>query len=489
MSAESFDMATTSKPKPGIVPPAALDFEAAVIGACLCDPDACGIAKAHMDASDCYDDRHRLALTAAWATVAATGIADTLATAERLREAGHADKVTLAFLLELAMAPGSTSAVGMYARKIRQCRIMREILTATHKLQAEGYDPRCDPEALSDLWGSLQRRVESLRQAKRQADAADEPTISSQWSDLYERLERGEGDAPPAPFGLPRLDRLLKGGPKPGQLIVIAGRPGEGKTTLAVVAARHVAQTMRKRVLFVSLEMVAGELRCKLASSVAGFDVTDADSATERAARQNAFAVASEWPITINDRDSQSMETIAQWCSDADLAQRCGLVIVDNMQEIVLNPRNPQHIEIGQCARACKQLAKRIEVPVILLAQASRDIESRGSDATYRKSDVADSKGIEAAADVVMFLWRPAQGDGRYDRDGYREIQVVKNRSGLEGVVRVDFHGAASRIRESNDLPISRSATAAPRLTALDGGRQKTSAPNPPNRYDPKEND
>ena len=473
MEPESYATATKRQPTPATVPPAAIEYEAAVVAACLCDVQACGIARTYMDASDCYDERHRLALQAAWATVDATGQADVLATAERLREAGHADVVTLFFLARLAEGVGTTAAIGTYARKIRQCRIMREVLVATHKLQAEGYDPRCDPEALADLWSNLHRRIESMRVAKRQADDANGPSLSDQWSDLYDRLERGEGDAPPTPLGLRQLDRLLKGGPKPGQLIVVAGRPGEGKTTLALVAARHAAQTLGRRVLFVSLEMEARELRCKLASMVCGFDVTAADTMQQKAARQQAFAAASEWNITINDRDSQNMETIAQWCKDADEAGRCGLVIVDNMQEIVHNPRNPQHIEIGQCARACKQLAKRLEVPVILLAQASRDIESRGDDATYRKSDVADSKGIEAAADVVLFTWRPRPGDTRFP-NGYRELQVVKNRSGEEGVVRVDFDGAAASVTESHDYPITRGQLVeSPRLRSLQGGKRK----------------
>lgn len=485
---ESFETATPKGKAIGVVPPAALAYEAAIVGSCLCDPEASAIAQAHMDASDCYDDRHRLALRAAWATVEATGIADTLATAERLREDGDGERVTLQFLLELAMSPGSTSAVGMYARKVRQCRIMREILTATHKLQSEGYDPRCDPDAVAELWANLHKRVESLRLAKRQDDDGDAPTVTQQWLDLYEQLERGEGEAPATPFGLPGLDRLLKGGPKAGQLVVIAGRPGEGKTTLALIAARHCAQRQAKRVLFVSLEMEARELRCKLASSVAGFDVTEAQTANERIARQRAFAEASQWPITVNDRASQTWQTIEQWCSDADLAQRCGLIIIDNLQEIVLNPRNPQHIEIGQCARACKQLAKRLEVPVILLAQASRDIEGRGDDATYRKSDCADSKGIEAAADAVLFVWQPRKGDDRFpDRDGYRELQLVKNRSGSEGVVRVDFDGPAARVRESTEPIVARTFSATPRLAVVNGGKRK--APHTPNFHEPKEKD
>ena len=453
----------------GPVPPAALDYERAVVAACLDSEDACAVARRYMDAQDCYDERHTWALRAAWAIVDAAGRADPLAAMEWLREQGKDGLCPISYVADIAQGAGLSSMVGTYARKIRQCRIAREMLVATHQLQAEGYAPRCNLDAVSDLWDRLHRRVESLRIAKR-ADQ-DAPSLGVELSDLADALTRGEPDGPVLRTEFAQLDRLLGGGCKGGQLVVVAGRPGEGKTTVALNFAANWCR-VGKRVLFVSLEMQRRELYLRLASSVAGLDIARPGNLWDVGRRQGALSTVSDWRIRINDSDSQGMDRIWQWVNDAYEAERADAVVIDNIQEVRHPPRERLHEAIGDCARRCKQLAKRLDVPVVLLAQASRDIETRGLDADYRMSDVADSKGIEAAADVVLFCWRPNDGDGRFDaHPGYRELQVVKNRSGQTGVVPCTFDGAAATWTEAERRVRRSAASQASGLVGLRGGR------------------
>lgn len=469
---------TTKRRDDEHVPPAALDLERAIVACCLSDAEAIESAKRHMDPIDCYDDRHRWAMHAAIAVHTATGRADVVAVLEWLREAGRSDQLPDGYLVDLAMVPGSTAMVGQYARKVRQCRVLREMLAATHRLQAEGYARRCNPDAVTELWGDLHRRVEGLRQAKRSADDADRPTLGAELSDLADAIERGEPDGKVMPTGFAKLDDLLHGGARGGQLVVIAGRPGEGKTTLALNITRNWCEN-GKRVLFVSLEMQRRELYLKLASAIAGQDITRKGNVWDTGRRQHALATVSEWRLRIHDADSQSIDSIWDWVTGTDDVERCDAIIIDNIQEVRHNPRDRLHEAIGAAARTCKQLAKRLDVPLLLLAQASRDIEGRGLDADYRMADVADSKGIEAAADVVLFCWRPNDGDTRLPA-GYREWQIAKNRSGSTGAVRCDFDGEASTWRESDAPRITRRASSGrPDLAVVRGGKYQ-----PKNRAD-----
>ncbi len=469
---------TSKRAKAEQVPPAALDLERAIVACCLCDAEAIETAKRHMEPLDCYDDRHRYALQAAFAVHTATGRADVLLTFDWLTEHDRAKDVSLDYLAGLASAVGHPDMIGGYARKVRECRIMREMLTAAHLIMERGYSPACDPEAFAEYAERLMGRVEAIRQAKQFADEASMPSLGADLADLADAIERGEPDGKVMPTGFAKLDDLLHGGARGGQLVVIVGRPGEGKTTLALNVTRNWCEN-GKRVLFVSLEMQRRELYLKLASAIAGTDISRKGNPWDAGRRQQAFVALSDWRLRIHDTASQTIDNILHWVNDMHAIEPCDAIVIDNMQDVFHNPRDRLHEAIGLCARKFKQLAKQFDVPLLLLAQASRDIEGRGLDADYRMSDVADSKGIEAAADVVLFCWRPNDGDMRLP-DGYREWQIAKNRSGDTGAIRCDFDGEAATWRESAHARISRrSDDGGTKMRVVRGGKYQ-----PRNRAD-----
>lgn len=449
-----FDAASPRKAlaKDTQTPPAALDFEAAVLGACMVDLDAVATAREHMAIDDCYDLRHRLALQGAWAIADEGRCADALAVHDWLRERGHDGVVTLAFLLQAALSPGSTSAVEHYARKIRRCRYMRDALDAAARLLAEGFDPRCDPDAFDALWGNIDAKMRAF--ILRGGDTPEIGMVEAAAS-LYDRFARGEVLPPGLPTGLPRLDKALAGGTRPGNLIVVAGRPGHGKTSLAIGMIRKACE-LGKHVATVSLEMTARELHARMVSSMVRFDVTKTAPTPENSAQvQDAASRLSEFKWRIFDTGGANFSALDRWIAGLHTNLPLDLVIIDNLQDIALTASSrARHEELDSTVRKCKAMAKTLGCPVVLLAQANREIDERGVEGYYRQADVADTKALEGASDVLMFPWQPPPDT--HLPPGYAEIQIVKNRAGALATLRADYDAGAQSFTDTWDYAINR---------------------------------
>lgn len=460
------DSYETAKPRakaPAQVPPAAIDFERAICAAVLTDPAALPLALEHMAAADCYDERHVTILKAAIECHRLTGSCEMLSVGDRLKAIGKDELVTFAYLVNIALAPGTTAAVAHYARKVRQCSYMRAALVAGHRLLVEGYDPRCDPDAFAALWGNLARRVEALTPP----DGSEAPTtFGEQLSALYDKFCNGEVLPPAIPTGLEQLDKALGGGFRAGRLYVIGGRPGHGKTSLALGALR-TALALGKHAAFVSLEMANDELQSRMVSAVAGFDITKAQS--NQHTQQQVFDAASTvagWHCRMIDRPAMTLEAIEAWLNSmADLAP-LDLIVIDNLQDVQLGGGfRAIHEQLDGVVRRFKQIAKRLKCPLLLLAQAKRDIDDRGVEGYYRKADIADTKALEGAADVLLFCWQPPADDETLP-EGYAELQIVKQRAGKMCNVRANFDANTQSFLSSYDgYCVNRKAKPAPAST------------------------
>jgi len=447
-----FDAASPVKSDPR-VPPAALAFEAAIIGACLFDADACAIARLHMEPNDCYDQRHKVALQAAFAVADRGTFADAVAAHEWIVERGQGDLVTLGYLTQLALAPGSTSAIEHYARKVRRCRGMRDALDAAARLLAEGFDPRCDPDAFDALWGNVERHMRAFAQ---RSVGGTETMLQERLAALYERFTAGVVLPRAISTGLADLDRLLGGGIRPGQLVTVAGRPGHGKTSLALGMVR-AACIAGHNVAFVSLEMTGDELLARVASALVRFDVTrEAPTVSATLAIQTVAATLSDWRWRTFDTPNSDYQRIERWATGLHASDPIDLLVVDNLQDIALSPyARVRHEELDATVRKLKQLAKTLRCPVLMLAQATREIDERGAAGYYRQADVADTKAIEGASDVLLFTWQPPTGDTTLPQ-GYAELQIVKNRAGYGGVIRADYDAPTQLFRNTFEPAINR---------------------------------
>ena len=260
-------------------------------------------------------------------------------------------------------------------------------------------------------------------------------------------VDVAEGRATPGiPLGIPRLDRMLGGGVKPGQLIVLAARPGIGKSALAVQWCEHTARRNMRSALW-SLEMGAEEIWTRLAAKqtriqsyrLATGNLNQAEWLALEEAKENIQTL----PLLINDQaEITTLGIRAQMDHALSRFGKVGLGVVDYLQLMTsmkdANRQKSESTRVGEITRAFKLLAKDRGVPIILLSQLNREVEKRAG-GKPQLSDLRDSGSIEQDADVVLFLHRKPQNQQSdvhsEASDDTAELIVAKNRNGPTGII------------------------------------------------------
>lgn len=251
-------------------------------------------------------------------------------------------------------------------------------------------------------------------------------------------------------FGLSSLDGILKG-MRPGNLIIIAGRPGTGKTVLGLNAAENLSIKGDKETLIFSLEMAAKELAKRSIASVGGIDQNDLDSGaafddSDAMARMTTVAAMIRHDrVRLCDKGALPLSRIASIARFENRAKRLDLIVIDYLGLISPEPGSKaanRNQEVGAVSRGLKALAKELEIPIVVLCQLNRGIENR-ADAKPKMSDLRDSGEIEQDADVIIFAHR----DNRtpHGEQGLTEIEVAKCRHAQPGFCLLQFQGKFAR--------------------------------------------
>lgn len=362
------------------------------------------------------------------------------------------------YLVELTNAVGSGINVLDHARKLRDTEIRRRMCLFGYELAAR---------AISDPYGVVDWATTEIAAIADRAVRSDDITplsdvVRATLDDLERRQQaRQAGDCIGIPTGLQRLD-MLTGGWRGGQLIVLAGRPGTGKSATMLHFARAAAIAGVPVCVF-SAEMPNTQLAGRMLVGYSGVNSqafrvgsVDADGWHEL---EQAAADLSAMPVYLNDRANITMGAIRSQCKAMTRRGRCGMVIIDYLQLLDTASRNTNSTrerEIAAASRAAKLLAKELDVPVILLSQLSRKVEDR-ADKTPILSDLRESGAIEQDADMVLFLDRPAMygrteiGAGRYgtiSAEGVGLLHIAKNRDGATGCVIFRHNESLTRIAD-----------------------------------------
>ena len=320
---------------------------------------------------------------------------------------------------------------------IAECQ--RLALLATHNTDADA--------VLSDAQAAM---LALLDNQTRSGPVSVTDTAQEWYAELERRLEL-HGDVLGLPTGFADIDRLT-GGFEPGELVVVAGRPGHGKTTFAMNCAEHALLREDKSVLVFSLEMSRQELVTRMAASMSRVNM--------RKFRQPRQLDESEWPRVTNAMASVHDKPL--WIDDTGAlhinqirararahAQRKGLqlVIVDYLG--LARGDSPKLYEaVTQISGGLKALAKELHVPVIAVAQLNRDVERR-KNGRPMMSDLRDSGAVEQDADKILFVWRPEVSEPDNPMlTGKAEIILAKNRNGETGLVEMLFRGEFNRFEQ-----------------------------------------
>lgn len=423
------------------VPPHSVDAEQALLGAILLDPKSFG--RVSVTAEDFYRVEHRL-IFAAMAEIVPRGnlpdavmVANVLSARNDLEAAGG-----LEYIAQLENDVTSAANVQAYARIIIEQRALRRLRDVGLGI-VERVEARSDTKP-NDQISEAMRELLALAEAARSSGGlvAAKELVRELLDDLDRRREGAQGLA----LGLSDFDEISSG-LEAGDLVVFAGRPGMGKTALLVSIAAHVSRSAGVAVF--SAEMSAQQLlrRCiALLGSVHQGKLRRANKLEEAdwSAIGNASGGLAQRQLWIDDKPLPSLSHIRSEVLTLKARNNLGLVLVDYVQ-LVQGMGANRYEQLRDVAYGLKGLAKEAQVPVILLAQLNRGVESRDSK-RGRLSDLRDSGAIEEAADIVGMLYSEGYYDPEHSMPFVLECAIEKNRNGERGECLWNFTGEYSRV-------------------------------------------
>lgn len=422
------------------------EAEAAVIGAVMLSGDAIDdVARTLRSPQDFFQQRHGAIFDAVHDAYRRDARMDMVIAHQAVVDRGILEQVGgFEYLTGLAEATPNVSSAEYYARIVRDKAIMRDVISASHETLSQISDSGdLDLDVALD---DIEQRFYAIREGAASLNATTE-TLAQTVQRKYDELTSGEADARGISTGLIELDELTNG-LHPGQMVVIAARPGMGKSALMTNMVEHIILHQRKPCAVFSLEMSRDELSMRMMCSVGGVSFfharkrhLDADEAQRLAGAVGELTTA---PGFIDDRGgitiTQLRARARRFVSKHDVA----VVFVDYLQLMdgggKKNSRREE--EVAAISRGIKSLAKELGVPVVCLSQLNRNVESRESNKP-KLSDLRESGSIEQDADVVMLLHR----DDYYNRtkDNFSatniaELDVAKQRNGPPGIIKLHWN-------------------------------------------------
>jgi replicative DNA helicase len=419
-----------------------LTAERSVLGAILLEREAILAISDQLRAEDFYLERHALVYAAMLACLAQRVPPDLATVASALRRQEQLELVGgLTFLGELAAEVPTAVHVEYYAQTVAHAATLRRLIEAGGKITAMGYDERGELEITLDR---AEQTLFAVSQRQRGADFVPLSAVVQQFFDA----SQADVEERVAPTGLLDLDRRLNGGLRPGQLALLAARPGLGKSGLALSIAYHLGVRQRRSVGVVSLEMGRAELLQRLVAMHTGVDTRLVEGLTRRGDRAmiDALGAIAEAPIAIEDSAMLTVMDVRAKARRLAALRPLELLIVDYLQLLIGDtPSRSRVDEVSRISRQLKLLARELGCPILALSQLSRAVEQRQSKVP-QLSDLRDSGSLEQDADIVLFISREeAEGGGPVAGPEVAEIHVAKQRSGPLGVVGVHFDAPTTR--------------------------------------------
>jgi len=431
--------------------PQNLDAERSILGAILLDNHALNAAIENIKPEDFFLEQHRRVFNQMIALGESQQAIDLVTLTESLHRVGELEASGGApYLAALADGMPRVSNVEHYARIVREKALLRNLIHATHNIQQRALEGEDGADTILD---NAESSIFALAEDRVKAGLIPVKDIVR---DNFERLEKifREGKSiTGVSTGYMELDKLLSG-LQPSELLILAARPSQGKTALALNFAENISIRAGMPVAFFSLEMSKESLLQRLVASVAQIDAHKFRSGhlsrEDWRRMTEALGTISSAPLWIDDAGSTSVLEIGAKARRLKREKGLSLVVVDYLQLITGRGRfNNRQEEVSSISRGLKGLAKELQLPVLVLSQLTRapEREERGP----QLSDLRESGAIEQDADVVMFIYRPhwSKMDASPEERDQAEIQVAKQRNGPTDKVRFVFSSRLTRFEEA----------------------------------------
>ena len=429
--------------------------EQSVLGGMLLSKDAIADVVESLRASDFYKPAHETIYEAILSLYGHGSPADAITVADELKKRGELTRVGGAAYLHTLIASVPTAANAQYyAEIVKEHAIMRRLIEAGTKIAQLGYANETEVDTLVD---QAQAEIYAVTDGN-----AKEDYVS--FSDALEATMReidANSNRPDGVYGVPtdfiELDELT-GGLHGGQMIVIAARPGVGKSTLALDIARSAAIHHHMATVFFSLEMSRTELAMRVLSAEGKISMgrlkkgdLDTEGWTNLATLQGRIDSA---PLFIDDSPNMTLMEIRAKCRRLKQRNDLKLVVLDYLQLMSSGKKvESRQQEVSEFSRSLKLLAKELDVPVIALSQLNRGSEQR-TDKRPMVSDLRESGSIEQDADIVILLHREDMYNPESDRVGEADMIIAKHRGGPTRTIPLAFSGKYSRFNNmANEAP------------------------------------
>jgi replicative DNA helicase len=424
---------------PQIVPHSR-EAEEAVIGSILINPEAYYDVAQFLKGEDFYIHRHKWVWDAFTRLQEQRSPIDFLTVSEELDQAGQlAELGGPAYLTVLLNNVPTSLHAEAYGHIIEETAIRRRMIAAANKIAKVAYQEDLNIETAIDeaekaVFGVSEHRL-----------ASDLQPIQFVLSDYYDRIGEIAGRDDEI-FGVPTnfidLDRLL-GGMQASDLLIIAGRPGQGKTSFLLSAAKNAAQIHKKHVAIFSMEMSNEQLVQRLIAQETGINSQRLRMGKleedEWPLFAHAIEVLGDTKIFLDDTPAITPTQMRAKCRRLHMEHRLDLIVVDYLQLMTGDRRTDNRVqEVSYISRNLKVLARELNVPVLAAAQLSRAVEQR-SDKRPVLSDLRESGSLEQDADIVMFIYRQDQYDPETVKQNIAEIMVAKHRNGPVGSIELVF--------------------------------------------------
>ncbi len=422
------------------VPPQSMEAEQSVLGSMIIEREAIFAAAELLRETDFYRTAHQkifeavISLSEKGEPVDLVTLADELQRRRSLEEAGGT-----AYLSALAGAVPTAANVQYYALIVREKSILRSLIRTGTQIVAGCYEGPPDVEEFLDA--AEQQIFEIGKQGKQQGFVPLKEVLKETF-DRIERLFDDKKGVTGLSTGFEDLN-MITSGLQPSDLIIVAARPSMGKTTLALNMAHHVAVKEKKPVAFFSLEMSREQLAQRMLCAEARIDSHKLRrgflSQEEWQKLTRAVGPLSESPLYIDDSASLSVMEVRAKARRLKAERGLEAVFVDYLQLMrgFSRAENRQQ-ELSEISRSLKALAKELSIPVVALSQLSRAVEKRENRRPIL-SDLMESGGIEANADMVLFIYRESYYNKDTDKGNTSEIIVAKQRNGPIGTIELYF--------------------------------------------------
>lgn len=417
------------------LPPNSEESELCVLGAILIDNEAVLGVSEFLRPDHFYNNNYGKVYEAMMSLYEHRSPIDIITVSEKLKELKVLKKIGgKAFLVRLANEVPTAANVESYGRIIKALSAKRELISASGRISEKAFDDSIPADQLLDM---AEQEIFSLSQKHLKSVPSSLKEVLTASFDRLDELQKMGSGLRGVATGFSGLDNILAG-MQQSNLIILAARPGVGKTAFSLNIARHVAVEEKVPVCFFSLEMSKEELVDRLLVRQGLIDAwklkTGQLSAHDFDSLSEAMGVLADAPLYIDDTPGLTVTELRTKARRLQVDKNIGFIVVDYLQLMHGHSRDNRVQEVAEISQGLKNLARELKVPVLALAQLSRAMEARGG--KPRLSDLRESGSIEQDADVVMFLSR--------EDEEVREIvscSIEKHRNGPTGSMSLYFNG------------------------------------------------